>query len=145
MVVDTNGVPLAFTLSPGQDSDISNAQPVLERVRIPGHLGRPRKRCRQLIADKGYDAEHLRKYCDRHQILSVIPKRSMNRKPRPGRPREFDKSTYQQRNVIERVFGWLKEKRRIGTRYEKLATSFSAMITVACTILCFRKYFSYTA
>lgn len=145
MVVDSNGIPLTFRLSPGQDSDIANAQPLLEQVRIPNRLGRPRKRCRRLIADKGYDADHLRQYCGRHQIESVIPKRNMNRKPKPGRPRVFDESKYQQRNVIERVFGWLKEKRRIGTRYDKLAESFSSMITIACSLLCFRKYFSYTA
>ncbi|ELQ10895.1 transposase IS4 family protein [Pseudomonas fluorescens BRIP34879] len=40
-------------------------------------------------------------------------------------PRLFDRPKYRQRNIIERMFGWLKENRRIGTRYDKLASSFS--------------------
>lgn len=63
------------------------------------------------IADKGYNAESLRQYCDRYRMQPVIPYRSMKRKPKPGLPRLFDKSKYRERNVIERLFGWLKEHR----------------------------------
>jgi len=42
----------------------------------------------------------------------VIPLRSMKRKPKPGLPRLFDRPKYRQRNIIERMFGWLKENRR---------------------------------
>ncbi len=60
MVCDANGVPLRFIFSSGQASDIAHAQPLLDQVRIPGKPGRPRKRSRWLLADKGYAAEHLR-------------------------------------------------------------------------------------
>ena len=33
----------------------------------------------------------------------------------------FDRPKYRQRNIIERMFGWLKENRRIVTRFDKLA------------------------
>jgi len=36
-----------------------------------------------------------------------------------------------QRNVIERAVGWLKERRRIATRYEKLAIQYLAMLSVS--------------
>ena len=145
MVCDANGVPLHFRLSPGQASDVSYAQPLLDAVRIAGKPGRPRKRSRWLLADKGYDAEHLRQYCDRYRMQPVIPLRAMPRKPRPGLPRLFDRPKYRQRNIIERMFGWLKENRRIGTRYDKLAKSFAAMVTLACSLRCMRQYFSYKA
>ncbi|MEA3238136.1 transposase, partial [Pseudomonas mosselii] len=50
-----------------------------------------------------------------------------------------------QRNAIERLFGWLKEHRRLGTRYCKLVESFAAMVTLACWRRCLRHYFSYSA
>ncbi|GFM58480.1 hypothetical protein PSCICF_46580 [Pseudomonas cichorii] len=56
---------MRFMLSWGQASDIAHAQPLLYQVRILGKPGRPRKRSRWLLADKGYDAEHLRHYYDR--------------------------------------------------------------------------------
>ncbi|MDR3619728.1 MAG: transposase, partial [Paludisphaera borealis] len=43
------------------------------------------------------------------------------------RDENFDKTTYKRRNIIERVVGWYKEYRRLGTRYEKLAVNYVAM------------------
>ncbi|CAM3282169.1 hypothetical protein PSFL111601_16285 [Pseudomonas floridensis] len=59
-----------------------------------------------------------------------------------GLPRLFDGPQYKKRNVIERLFSWLKEKRRICTRYDKLASSFKAMVTLACIERCMRADFS---
>lgn len=49
-----------------------------------------------------------------------IPLRSLRRKPKPVLPRLFDSPKYRQRTCIERIFGWLKENRRIVTRFDKL-------------------------
>lgn len=100
---------------------------------LTSQRGHPRKRCQWLLADKGYDADALRRYCDRYRMQPVIPLRSMKRKPKPGLPRLFDRQKYRQRNIIERMFGWLKENRRIVTRFDKLAKSYVAMVSLACT------------
>ncbi|MNJ34416.1 hypothetical protein D3C77_291280 [compost metagenome] len=71
--------------------------------------------------------------------------RSMKRKPKPGLPRLFDRPKYRQRNIIERMFGWLKENRRIVTRFDTLAKSYAAMGSLACAMRCLRHYFSYSA
>ena len=52
------------------------------------------------------------------------------RKNQPLDP-NFDKTTYRRRNLIERVVGWFKECRALGTRYEKLAVSYLALWLVA--------------
>lgn len=145
MLCDAHGVPLNFLLSGGQASDIAYAQSLLDGAYIPSLRGRPRKRCRWLLADKGYDADALRRYCDRYRMQPVIPLRSMKRKPKPGLPRLFDRPKYRQRNIIERMFGWLKENHRIVTRFDKLATSYAAMVSLACAMRCLRHYFSYSA
>ena len=100
----------------------------MDDVSIPSSgCGRPRKRCRWLLADKGYDCEALRCYCDDYRMRSVIPLRSMKRKPRSGLSRLFDRPKYRKRNTIERMFGWLKENRRIVTRFDKLAKIYVAV------------------
>lgn len=43
----------------------------------------------------------------------------------------FDQEKYRQRNVVERCIGWLKECRRIFTRFEKLAVNYRAMVHLA--------------
>jgi len=85
-----------------------------------------------LLVEKSYVAVALRCYCDRFRMQPVIPLRSMKRKLKPGLPRLFDHPKYRQRNIIERMFGWLKENRRIVTRLDKLAKSFVAMVSLAC-------------
>ncbi len=69
----------------------------------------------------------------------LIPQPPLQRKPKLELPRLFDCPKYRQRYIIEWMFGWLKESRRIGTRYDKLARSFAAMVTLACTLRCLRR------
>ena len=57
--------------------------------------------------------------------------------------RPFDRRAYRKRNVIERVVGWLKECRRVATRYEKLALNYLAMVKLAMIHRCLRISFSY--
>ncbi|MGS2743298.1 transposase [Halomonas sp. LS-001] len=47
-----------------------------------------------------------------------------------------------QRNIIERHFSWIKELRCICTRFDKLASSFEAMICITCINRCLRASFS---
>jgi len=82
-----------------------------KRVYTAGR-GRPRSGPRQLVADRGYDAGHIRRYLRR----------------RRGRPPVFDKVLFAKQNVIERMTGWLKEHRRVATRSEKKALHVLAMI-----------------
>ena len=56
----------------------------------------------------------------------MIPTRK-DQKRRPG----FDKLTYRRRNVVGRCIGWLNDRRRLTTRFEKLAENFLAMVKLA--------------
>jgi len=60
----------------------------------------------------------------------VIPSR--NDQDPTARPVEFDQEAYRDRNIVERLSGWLKESRRVLTRFEKTATNYLAMIKWAC-------------
>jgi transposase len=62
----------------------------------------------------------------RRGIAAVIP----TRKDQP-RARRFAKPASRRRNVVERLVNWLKERRRLATRFEKLAENFVAMIKLA--------------
>lgn len=52
-------------------------------------------------------------------------------KSNQARVQGFDKKAYKRRNAIERCVGWLKECRRIGTRFETLAINFLTMLKLA--------------
>lgn len=86
-------------------------------------------KARYLLADKGYDADHWRDRLVGQRIQPVIPNRS-NRKA----PHAFDAKRDKNRNVIERMFGRLKDFRRIATRYDKKADNFLAGVCLAALV-----------
>ncbi len=118
-------------MTAGQRHESTRFESVMDAVRIPQSTGRPRKRPGAVAGDKGYSYPRIREWLRRHGIRAVIPQRSDQRGRHRGRPLSFDKETYRRRNVIERCVGWLKECRRIGTRFEKLAVNFLAMLKLA--------------
>lgn len=142
LLCDSRGFPITFSLSAGQRADSACLTELLERVRLPGRSGRPRKRSRYIVADKGYDSDALRHSCTRYGMRPIISQRRMHRCPKPSLPHQFDLPKYRQRNMVERLFGWLKEKRQLNTRYDKQASSFKALVTLACIGQCMRAYFS---
>jgi len=138
LVVESHGIPLSAVLSAGQRHESKFVEPVLGAVRLVrpgGRGGRPRTRPRRLAGDKGYSYRTVRGYLRRRGIAAVIPTRK-DQKPNP----RFDKLTYRRRNIIERAVGWLKEHRRLATRFEKLAINFLAMVKLAMIQRCLRLF-----
>ena len=84
-----------------------------------------------LAGDKGYRAAWIDEYLLDLGITPVIP--SKENEDRSARPVEFDRELYRQRNIVERVIGWLKEYRRVFARFEKSAKNFGGMIRIAFT------------
>lgn len=103
----------------------------MDLVRVPQALGRPRTRPTGLAGDKGYSFARIRTWLRAHAIKCVIPQRSDQRARHRGRPLSFDRQAYRKRSIVENCIGWLKECRRIGTRFEKLAVNFMAMVKLA--------------
>jgi len=79
-----------------------------------------------LAGDKGYRADWIDNYLIDLGICPVIP--SKENEDRDARPVEFDRDAYRDRNIVERLIGWLKESRRIFSRFEKTAKNFAGMI-----------------
>lgn len=82
-----------------------------------------------LAGDKGYRADWIDTYLLELGITPVIPSKS--NEDRESRAVEFDPERYRERNIVERLIGWLKECRRILTRFEKTAKNFGGMIKIA--------------
>ncbi len=82
-----------------------------------------------LAGDKGYRADWIDEYLIELGIDPVIP--SKENEGRDTRPVEFDRDAYRDRNIVERLIGWLKESRRIFSRFEKTAKNFAGMIKLA--------------
>ncbi len=116
-------------VSAGQCHDSTQFESVL--LATPVHLGRPTKRPRLVAGDKGYSYPRVREWLKEcFRTTPLIPLREDQLAQCNGRPPRFDKRKYRRRSIIEQCIGWLKECRRIGTRFEKLAINFLAMLRV---------------
>jgi len=82
-----------------------------------------------LAGDKGYRADWIDDYLLDLEIRPVIP--SKENEDREARPVAFEREQYRRRNIVERLIGWLKESRRVFSRFEKTALNFVGMIKMA--------------
>ena len=121
-------MPLAATLTRGQAHESKSAQTLVDSVKI-GRRTRPKR----VAGDKGYSYRFVRQMLKQRRIEPLIPTRSNQ----PADP-SFDRHAYKRRNVIERLIGWLKERRRLCTRFEKLAESYLAMVKLAFIEKCMK-------
>ena len=134
-------------LTSGERHESTQALPLLEQCRLPVKRGRPRLRPLVLNADKGYDNYQLRSYLTRRGVKANIAERELpegKKRRRRGRKPAFDEQLYKKRNVIERLFGRIKECRRIATRYDKLDQVYLSFVTCGFVYAIINRYFSDT-
>ena len=115
-LVDAQGLPIKFVLTPGQTHDVLGAGELLTDL-AEGNV---------VLGDKGYDADWVRAQIEEQGAAPNIPDKS-NRKEKHC----FSKALYKHRNQVERFFNKIKHFRRIATRFEKLAVNYLAMIKLA--------------
>jgi transposase len=125
VVCDSKGTIVGIHLTAGQRHESKFFEPTLARRLFHRREG-TRRWPMKLAGDKGYSYPRIRRWCKRRRVEAVIP----TRKDQP-RDEKFDKATYKRRNIVERVIGWFKEFRRLGTRYEKLGINYVAFWLVA--------------
>jgi transposase len=102
------------------------AQGALKR---PGP-GRPKRRPRRLVGDKGYSSRAIRQYWRPHGIRTTIP-----HKVHESRTGPFHRVLYRLRSRVECVMNRLNQHRRVATRYDQRAANDDAMICLAAIML----------
>lgn len=139
--VDGRGRPLATIVTGGQRNDGAVLAQVLAEIHVPRPgPGAARTRPEAVIADRAYATGVIRTELRRRRIRAVIPDKKdqiaarQRRGSRGGRPPAVDGQAYRRRNVVERYFALAKQWRGLATRYDKLAITYRAAVTV-CAIL----------
>ena len=120
--MDDHGRPRVLLLSAGNTNDITMAHALIEAAGT----------FQKLLADRGYDADHLRKRLSERNAEAVIPTTTSRKRPIP-----YDIVAYRQRNTVERLWARLKDYRRVATRYDKLAANYLSGVLIAATV-CYR-------
>jgi transposase len=118
-------------LTPGQRHEAVVFPQLMARgaVKRKG-AGRPKHRPHRMVGDKASSSRQIRQYLRRHGIRVTIPRKSNEHRTGP-----FDRTSYRQRNKIERLINRYKQFRRIATRDEKRAANYQAMWLLATIVL----------
>ena len=119
-VCDGNGKPIVLLLTEGQRSDYKGAAQLLDRL----------PEARELLADRGYDADWFRAALKAKGITPCIPPKKNRKAFIP-----YDAILYKQRHKVENMFAKIKDWRRIATRYDRCAHTFFSAICIAATCI----------
>lgn len=119
-ITDARGRPSRFFMTAGQVSDYTGVAALLGSLPT----------AEWLLADRGYDVDWFREALTDKGIRPCTPERKSH-----GRAVRYDKRRYRCRNRIEIMFGWLKDWRRVATRYDRCAKTFLSAVALAATVM----------
>ena len=119
MIADGLGRAVAFLLAPGQAHELPHAVPLLER--LPGVP-------KWVVADRGHASHTFREHIWNLGARPAIPPKQNEA------PVACPAWIYANRNIVERLWGRLKEWRAVATRYEKTASSFMGVLCFAAAL-----------
>ena len=127
---DGRGTPLKVITTAANINDITQTLALIDGIPpVAGRRGHPRKRPDALLGDKGYDSHANHRELRRRGILPIISHR--------GEPtiQGLGKLRY----VIEQTFALLHQFKRLAVRWERKTELHDAFISLACSLICWRR------
>jgi transposase len=113
--VNGNGKALFILLRPGNEHEIVTANKVVREVKD-----------KVVLADRGYDSDKFRNHVSSHGGIAMIPGKENRKKPVFYLP-----EIGRRRRVVENFFARIKRHRRVNTRYDRLAETYIAFVSLA--------------
>jgi transposase len=128
-IADRHGLPIAIGITSASPQESKLVEDTLRQRHVSAVPER-------LIGDRGYDSDPLDERLQReHGVELIAPNRRNKRKrTQDGRPLR----RYLRRWKIERLFAWLKNYRRISSRWERYAANFLGMVQLGCVLILLR-------
>ena len=129
VMADGQGISLAVTLTGGNRNDVTELMTLINAVpTVRGRRGRPRRRPREVYADRGYDHDKYRRLVWATGIRPRIARRGTSHGSGLGKVRW----------VIERTIAWYHGMRRLRTRWDKRADIHESWLGLGTCIITLR-------
>jgi transposase len=131
-LADSNGLPLAVCIDGGNRHDVVLTDRTLDSAFVDELPGK-------LIGDMAWDSgKHQRSLAEERNIELIAPQK---RGPCRGSRRQDGRALrrYKRRWKVERLFAWLKQFRRICTRWERNAKNYLGFLRLGCIVVLLRR------
>ncbi|MEM6992110.1 MAG: IS5 family transposase [Myxococcota bacterium] len=128
-ITDRHGLPIAVGIESGQRHEARLVDQTLESCffdEVP----------ETLIGDRAYDSRPLRESLARERGVRLVApaRRNTRQKPDGRRLRR-----YRRRWLVERLFSWLQNFRRLNVRWEHKAENFLGFVHLGCLRILLRR------
>jgi len=130
LICDGRGTPLKVITTAANVNDVTQTLALVDGIPpVAGRPGRPRRRPDSLLGDKGYDSNLNRRELSKRRILPVIS--------RKGAPNI--KGLGKLRYVVEQTFALLHQFKRLAVRWERRTELHDAFVSLASSLICWRR------
>lgn len=128
-------MPLACTLTGANAHDVTQLLPLVEAIPpVRGRPGAPLRKPKCVMGDRGYDSDPHRMTLSGRGIATAIARR--------GDPHGSGLGIL--RYVVEQTLALLHQFRRLRVRYDRRDDVHEALMSLACSMICWRRLHSST-
>lgn len=131
-VADRTGLPVAVGVGSASPHEVTLVESTLASRFIAELPGR-------LIGDRAYDSDPLDQRLAERGIDMIAPHKCNRRKPNTQDGRSLRR--YRRRWLVERLFAWLQNFRRLITRHDHKLANYLGFVHLGCIVILMRQYF----
>jgi transposase len=112
LLVTKEGIPLNLEMVSSNVHDLTAFKTQIEKIKIKFMGSR-------IIGDKGYVSKKLKESLEKDQINLITPhKKNSKNKNSKNKNSDENRELLRDRSLVENVFSWIQQRRRIRLRYE---------------------------
>ncbi len=127
-ITDSYGLPVAVRVTSASPNELT----LVEDTLAQRHIAQVPRR---LTGDKAYDSDAVdQRLRERHDVEMIAPSRRNRKRTQDCRPL----TRYLRHWKIERLFAWLKDFRRLTSRWERHANNFLGIVQLGCLLILLR-------
>ena len=130
-IADASGLPVSLWAGPANTHECKLVEKTVDARFVKG-------KPRNLIGDMAYDSDQLDQKLKTQRIKLIAPHRRNRRRKATQDGRTLRR--YVRRWKVERLFAWLQNYRRCGTRYDYYLENYLGFVQLACIVILTKQF-----
>lgn len=132
-LADSLGLPLSVCIADGSRHDVTLVEQTLDAAFV-------RKLPKKIIGDKAFDSRPLAQRLSAERNMELVAPLRGGLRPSTRRQDRRSFRHYRKRWKVERLFAWLKQFRRINTRWDRKAENYLGFVHLGCIVVLLRHF-----